>query len=167
MHYHVWGSYHAKFDDDDFNTFQGIACEGHTYDTHTHTQRLGGGGGRSSTLTFAKSLTTLQTKRIVRIRTGPCKTRNQHMIIATSEASITKFLYIYSGAHHLERSSDRPEPKEPLTSNGGTGPAAATWAVSRSYSCNKHVHFKFFLSRSIFRGSVTHHYEICSSICQR
>ena len=28
---HVYGSYRAKFDDDDFNRFRGIACEGHTY----------------------------------------------------------------------------------------------------------------------------------------
>ena len=35
MHSHVWGSHHAKFDDDDFNSFQGITCEGHT---HTLTQ---------------------------------------------------------------------------------------------------------------------------------
>ena len=31
MHYHVWGGHHAKFDDDDFNTFRGIACEGQTH----------------------------------------------------------------------------------------------------------------------------------------
>ena len=32
------GSHHAKFDDDDFNSFRRITCEGHT-DTqrHTHT----------------------------------------------------------------------------------------------------------------------------------
>ena len=35
MHSHVWGSYHAKFDDDDFNSFRRIACEGHT---HTQVQ---------------------------------------------------------------------------------------------------------------------------------
>ena len=28
MHSHVCGSHCAKFDDDDFNSFQGIACEG-------------------------------------------------------------------------------------------------------------------------------------------
>ena len=33
---HVWGSHSAKFDDDDFNSFWGIACVGHTH-THTHT----------------------------------------------------------------------------------------------------------------------------------
>ena len=37
MHYHVWGSCHAKFDDDGFNTFRRIACEGHT---HTDRQTL-------------------------------------------------------------------------------------------------------------------------------
>ena len=31
MHYHIWGSYHAKFGDDDFNSFLGIAGEGHTH----------------------------------------------------------------------------------------------------------------------------------------
>ena len=35
MHSHVWGSHRAKFDDDDFNNFGGIACEGQTH-THTH-----------------------------------------------------------------------------------------------------------------------------------
>ena len=30
MHNHVWDSQHAKFDDDDLNSFPGIACEGHT-----------------------------------------------------------------------------------------------------------------------------------------
>ena len=32
--------YHAKFDGDDFHSFRGIVCEGHTQetDTHTHTQ---------------------------------------------------------------------------------------------------------------------------------
>ena len=35
MHSHVWGIHHAKFDDDDFNSFWGTACEGHT---HTQTQ---------------------------------------------------------------------------------------------------------------------------------
>ena len=32
MHPHVWASHHAKFEDDDFNSLQTIACEG---DTHT------------------------------------------------------------------------------------------------------------------------------------
>ena len=36
MPYNVWGSYCAKFDDDDFNSFWRIACEG-----HRHTDRLG------------------------------------------------------------------------------------------------------------------------------
>ena len=36
--YHVWGSrYRAKFEDEDFDSFWGIACEGHT---HTHTDWL-------------------------------------------------------------------------------------------------------------------------------
>ena len=48
MHHHVWGSYCAKFDDDDCNHFQGIACEGHT---HRHIQTDWGGG--RSTLKFA------------------------------------------------------------------------------------------------------------------
>ena len=30
MHSHLRGSYRAKCDDDDFNSFRGIACEGHT-----------------------------------------------------------------------------------------------------------------------------------------
>ena len=46
MHCHVWGSYHAKFDDDVFNSFRGIACEGHI---HTRTWGL-------STLKLAKSV---------------------------------------------------------------------------------------------------------------
>ena len=28
MHSHVLGSHRAKFEDDDFNSFRGIACEG-------------------------------------------------------------------------------------------------------------------------------------------
>ena len=37
MHYHVWGSYLAKFDYD-FNSFWGNACEGQTEtETNTHT----------------------------------------------------------------------------------------------------------------------------------
>ena len=36
MHSHVWGSHRAEFDDDDFNSFRGIACDGHAH-THTHT----------------------------------------------------------------------------------------------------------------------------------
>ena len=31
MHPHAWGSHHAKFDDDDLNSFGGIACEGHRH----------------------------------------------------------------------------------------------------------------------------------------
>ena len=39
MHYHVWGSHHAKFDDDDFNRFWGIDHDRHTCTrTHTYTQ---------------------------------------------------------------------------------------------------------------------------------
>ena len=38
MHSHVSGSQRAKFYDDDFNSFRGIACEGHT---RTHTQTRG------------------------------------------------------------------------------------------------------------------------------
>ena len=30
MHAHARGSNHAKFDDNVFNNFQGIACDGHT-----------------------------------------------------------------------------------------------------------------------------------------
>ena len=52
MHSHVRGSHRAKFDDDDFNSFRGIACEGRA---DRHTDRLG-----SSTLLFAKSLQTKQ-----------------------------------------------------------------------------------------------------------
>ena len=38
MHCHLWGSHHAKFDDDVFNSFWGNACKGQTRtDTHTHT----------------------------------------------------------------------------------------------------------------------------------
>ena len=33
MHSHLCGSHRAMFDDDDFNSYQGIACEGHR---HTH-----------------------------------------------------------------------------------------------------------------------------------
>ena len=54
MYPHVWGSYCAKFDDD-FISFQGITCDGHTHTpahrgrhtlytwTHTHasTKRIG------------------------------------------------------------------------------------------------------------------------------
>ena len=47
MHSHVWCSHCAKFDDDVFNSFRGIACEGHP---HRHSL--------DSTLKFA-----LQTKR--------------------------------------------------------------------------------------------------------
>ena len=40
MHYHVWRSHCPKFDDDDFNNFGGIACEGQTHrQTQTHTHR--------------------------------------------------------------------------------------------------------------------------------
>ena len=35
MHYHVWGSHRAKFDDDHFNSFRGITCEA---GTHKHRQ---------------------------------------------------------------------------------------------------------------------------------
>ena len=31
MHFHVLGSHHVKFDDDDFNSFWGIACEAQTF----------------------------------------------------------------------------------------------------------------------------------------
>ena len=34
MHSHFRGSHREKFDNDDFNSFRGIACEGQT-DTHT------------------------------------------------------------------------------------------------------------------------------------
>ena len=54
LHYHVWDSHRAKFDDDGFNSFRGIASEGHT-DTDTH--------GLGSTLKFAMSLTALETNR--------------------------------------------------------------------------------------------------------
>ena len=37
MHSHVWGNLCAKFDDDDINSFRGIACEGHTQ-AHTETR---------------------------------------------------------------------------------------------------------------------------------
>ena len=41
MHSGVWGRHHAKLDDDDFNSFWVIACQGHTHTdpppTHTHT----------------------------------------------------------------------------------------------------------------------------------
>ena len=41
MHYHAWGSYYAKFDDDNFNSFWGIICEGATHrQTDRHTQTL-------------------------------------------------------------------------------------------------------------------------------
>ena len=43
MHYHVSGSHHAKFDDDDFNRFRGIAREGQTHmhtDTHINTDMV-------------------------------------------------------------------------------------------------------------------------------
>ena len=40
MHSHVGGSHHAKPGNDDFDSFRGIASEGHTR-AHTHTQRLG------------------------------------------------------------------------------------------------------------------------------
>ena len=59
MHFYVRGSHRAKFDNN-FNSFQGIACEGHTQtqmNTHTHGQTLA-----SSTLTFSKS-ERLKTKR--------------------------------------------------------------------------------------------------------
>ena len=36
----VVGGQCAKFDDDDFNGFRGIACKGHTH-TNTHRSRLG------------------------------------------------------------------------------------------------------------------------------
>ena len=39
MHPYVRGSHRAKIDDDDFNFFRGIACEGYTH-THTHTHGL-------------------------------------------------------------------------------------------------------------------------------
>ena len=35
MHSHVWGSHRAKFDDDNSNSFRGIACEGQV---HTQTR---------------------------------------------------------------------------------------------------------------------------------
>ena len=47
----------AKFDDDDFNSFGGIACDGHT---HTHTRRHGLG----STVKFSKSLTSCKQKHM-------------------------------------------------------------------------------------------------------
>ena len=46
MHAHVQGSHLAKFDDVDLNSFQGIACEGHTHrhihtaHTHRHTHKV-------------------------------------------------------------------------------------------------------------------------------
>ena len=40
MHSHIWGRHRAKFDDDDFNSFRGIACEGHKH-THRHRHSLG------------------------------------------------------------------------------------------------------------------------------
>ena len=53
MHSHVWGSYHAKFDDDDYNIFQAITCKGQS---HTHTNTL------TSMLTFAVLRLRKQTK---------------------------------------------------------------------------------------------------------
>ena len=58
MHYYVSGSHRAKFDDDDFNSFRGIACERQTH-THTHTHT------RLSSLKFA-----LKTKRILSLPWG-------------------------------------------------------------------------------------------------
>ena len=41
MHAHIRGSNRAKFDDDDdFNSFRGIACEGHTH-RQTYSHRVG------------------------------------------------------------------------------------------------------------------------------
>ena len=48
LHFPVCGSHHAKFDDDDFHSFRGVACEGQTHRyTETHTETA------SSMLTFS------------------------------------------------------------------------------------------------------------------
>ena len=39
MPFHVWGSHHAKFDDD-VNSFRGIACKAHTHTCTPHTHTL-------------------------------------------------------------------------------------------------------------------------------
>ena len=52
MHSHIRGNHRAKLDDDDFNSFRGIACEGHAH-THARTHVC------THTVTYTHSKTAL------------------------------------------------------------------------------------------------------------
>ena len=75
------GSYRAKFDDDDFNIFRGIACEGNT-DRQTDKQTDRQTRVWSKLKCAATSLTTLQTK------TGDCM-RGRDLVYAPFAATLS------------------------------------------------------------------------------
>ena len=66
MHSHVRGSHRAKFEEDDFNSFRGMASEGHiqtdrqtdTYtQTHTHTRARARTYARTHARTYTHTYT--------------------------------------------------------------------------------------------------------------